>query len=228
MPFEEKPYIHTSMPDVADADMLALSADLFSYLESASTAAGGADAGMTNGASDVENLGTGSLKPATQPSAAGPLRHRRGYQDRQLSINSFASNTSNSDLNRQDPISTDSTEVKTTTSSEHRTVKVGDHAFTIPMSSPVIPPQLQANMRMTSTGRPSHARKVPEDHVKVSRSRLLTMPLLLAYLQLSPATTQCFHPVPKLCLHEQALASFTRYHRPSTGQSYRWSTLERS
>lgn len=166
--FDNKPDISTNLevPSIADVEMIALSADLFSYLENASAVAGGSSLGVEG--NDVENLGSASLKPAARPASSGPLRHRRGHQDRQLSINSYASTTSNSDPNRQGPASGDSNEVTTTASSDQRTVKVGDYAFTIPLSSPIIPPQLQANMRITSTGRPSHARKVPEDHVKVS------------------------------------------------------------
>lgn len=194
--FEDKPHDNPSLeaPANVDVDMLALSANLFSYLEDASTAAEAGQDLKPVDANDVENMGLspGSVK-AGRPSAAGPLRHRRGYQDRQLSINSFASNTSNSDPNRQGPASNDSNEAKTSTSTEHRVVKVGDHAFTIPMSSPIIPPQLQANVRMTSTGRPSHARKVPEDHVKVSPN---TRTYLIPPLSLSPsASSQCIHPV---------------------------------
>lgn len=162
------------MPDNPDAEMLALSANLFSYIENASSANGGGAAGSAsqldhNNNEQNSNAGASTLRPSSQPSAAGPLRHRRGQQDRQLSINSFASNNSNSDSGggRPAPESNESNDVKTTTSSEHRTVKVGEHAFTIPLSAPIIPPQLQANVRMTSTGRPSHARKVPDDHVKV-------------------------------------------------------------
>lgn len=150
---------HLDVPTNPDAEMLALSADLFSYIENASVKGGNTEQHSATAAS--------TLKPASQVSAAGPLRHRRGHQDRQLSINSFASNNSNSDTNRPAPQSNESSEVKTTTSSEHRTIKLGEHAFTIPLTSPIIPPQLQANVRMTSTGRPSHARKVPDDHVKV-------------------------------------------------------------
>lgn len=50
---------------------------------------------------------------------------------------------------------------------EERTIKMGDHSFVIPLKSPPIAPQLQAHVRLTSTGKPSHARKVPENHVKV-------------------------------------------------------------
>lgn len=163
-------------------------ADLFSFLERASdllpqqqakleTPGTSGDASFVdqgNGMmevdnSDVENLGMAALKPS-RPSSAGPLRHRRGHQDRQLSINSFASNVSTSDNtgNKHDQDSADGSEAQTATSSEQRTVKLGDHAFVIPLTSPIVPPQLQAHMRVTSTGRPSHARKVPDDHVKVS------------------------------------------------------------
>lgn len=179
-----------SVSNAGDADMMASSADLFSFLASGTGAANPSKHEPGTAPSDrnpfldqhgttlevdpaeLEILGNASLKPS-RPSSAGPLRHRRGHQDRQLSINSSASNTSsNNDAQGEAADSVDSSGNKTTASSEQRTVKLGDHAFTIPLSSPVIPPQLQANMRMTSTGRPSHARKVPDDHVKVCLAAL--------------------------------------------------------
>ena len=177
--------------NTGEADMLASSADLFSFL------ANGANSNiqpkyedgtvplnanpylvenglvLQHNAGDVENLGAAAALKPSRPSSAGPLRHRRGQQDRQLSIVSYASNNSSADAQGEAMDSTDSFGNKTTASSDQRTVKVGDHSFVIPLSSPVIPPQLQANVRMTSTGRPSHARKVPDDHVKVSSRSFL-------------------------------------------------------
>jgi hypothetical protein len=155
----------------SDINMLNTTSDLFAFLaDSSSTLGADIKPGQmvkNEVENDIADDGMVSLNP-TRLSAAGPLRHRRGHHDRELSINSFTSSASSQHVQHRSPTSVDSAANNTTASSDRRTVRVGDHAFTIPLSSPVVPPQLQANMRITSTGRPSHARKVPEDHVKVS------------------------------------------------------------
>ncbi|KAK9900086.1 hypothetical protein P389DRAFT_207655 [Cystobasidium minutum MCA 4210] len=181
-----------STSDARDGDLLASSADLFSFLANDSGNNGNNNATTTiqpkqepdvvapinanpfleTNAGEVDS--SSSLKPS-RPSSAGPLRHRRGQQDRQLSIISFASNNSSADAQGEATDSNaDNNGTNTTAfSADQRTVKVGGHAFVIPLTSPIIPPQLQANVRMTSTGKPSHARKVPDDHVKRPRNAFI-------------------------------------------------------
>ena len=121
------------------------------------------------------------LPDTTKVSYVGPLRNRRGQHLRTLSINSgTSSNTSGPSLASQasgdealaaayinDENHDAFAEMEQGLDSPERTVQIGDHGFKIPLISPTIAPQLQSNIRLTSTGKPSHARKVPEGHVKV-------------------------------------------------------------
>ncbi|KAL7009493.1 hypothetical protein EMMF5_001124 [Cystobasidiomycetes sp. EMM_F5] len=106
----------------------------------------------------------------------GPVRSRRGQHMAQLSL---ASNSTYASLNpisdsddesdgREERQEGDENKNPDGSDTNMRTVKVEGHAFKIPLESPTVAPQLQANVRLTSTGKPSHARKVPDDHIKVS------------------------------------------------------------
>ena len=110
--------------------------------------------------------------PESPGSSIGAIRTRRkGNHISNLSIASMSTRTvsdSGDDYRFDDLQNQDERSEKGGDSPVGRTIKVGDHSFTIPLKSPVVKPQLQANVRLTSTGRPSHARKVPDDHVKVS------------------------------------------------------------
>lgn len=117
---------------------------------------------------------------ANASSAIGPIRTKRGQHERNTSINSQQSSSSHSPY-------LDYTQASVTSPNDfsaftyakdgygpsdydemgERELKMGDHSFKIPLASPVVAPQLQSDIRLTSTGKPSHARKVPEGHVKV-------------------------------------------------------------
>lgn len=172
---------------------------------------------------------------ASSASQAGPLRNRRGHTAKALSINaatpysSFASfqfqraATASPATGPVDTQDQDNTQAATPalpsggrpnsaeglrTDTPERTLKVGDHAFKIPLASPVIQPQIQAHARVTSTGRPSHARKVPDNHVKVRGDAVRCRQLLKALpvaCRSCPANTTV--PFPSSRPHSSALGT---------------------
>ena len=101
----------------------------------------------------------------------GPIRTRRGQHPKDMSIDAIPGLSF--DFVREES----GDEYKENSSVPNsdlpaRTIKMGEHSFTIPLVSPTVAPQLQSNIRVTSTGKPSHAKKVPEGHVKVGRVRV--------------------------------------------------------
>lgn len=115
--------------------------------------------------------------PEPLPGASGPIRNKRG------AANSLALDFGGHDLTMSLDFlrdlspnhAGDATQAQSKRDSEGsespkegRVIKMGDHTFTIPLKSPTVAPQLQSSVRITSTGKPSHAKKVPEGHVKVS------------------------------------------------------------
>lgn len=97
----------------------------------------------------------------------GPIRDRRGRHAKEMSIDAvpglsfdFVREQSSDEYKENSSIPNSDLPA--------RTIKMGEHSFTIPLVSPTVAPQLQSNIRVTSTGKPSHAKKVPDGHVKVN------------------------------------------------------------
>lgn len=113
---------------------------------------------------------TSASHPMPEPleSKSGPTRNRKAHAHNQPSRTAgSAYSTADSSSSGRDVSPSDSQTENVDPATGLRTVKMGEHSFAIPLGPPTVAPQLQASIRMTSTGRPSHARKVPENHVKV-------------------------------------------------------------
>jgi hypothetical protein len=114
-------------------------------------------------------VGSLPAMPEPLPRASGPIRNRRGG-GKELSIDLASDLGLNFDFLRDLSPTGNKENHGGDSPEEGRVIKMGDHTFTIPLKSPTVAPQLQSSVRITSTGKPSHARKVPEGHVKVSQT----------------------------------------------------------
>ena len=119
-------------------------------------------------------VGSLPAMPEPLPGASGPIRNRRGGgKDLSLDLGSDLG-LSFDFLRDYDPSQGENKENEGSETPEGgRVIKMGDHTFTIPLKSPTVAPQLQSSVRITSTGKPSHARKVPEGHVKRPRNAFI-------------------------------------------------------
>lgn len=120
------------------------------------------------GTSPDSFVGSLPAMPDPLPGASGPIRNKRGTtKDLSLDLGSDAGLSLDlfRDFSPTDGRSQDAD--RSQSPKEGRVIKMGDHTFTIPLKSPTVAPQLQSSVRITSTGKPSHAKKVPEGHVKV-------------------------------------------------------------